>query len=89
MSSSDKDLPVSEALLFAEDEENILCTKNVVNVRNNFCTQHVLHRLELGIFMYWTWNLMNNLSSCCGLVNAKIIASDKDLPVKRTNKWQK
>ena len=24
---------------------------------------------------------MNNLSSCCGLVDAKIRASDKDLPV--------
>ena len=25
--------------------------KNVLNVRNNFCTQHVLPRFELGIFM--------------------------------------
>ena len=54
------------------------------NVRNNFCTQHVLPRFELGIFMYWTCNLMNNLSSYCGLVDAKIIASDKDLPVIET-----
>ena len=37
------------------------------------CTQHV--------FMYWTCNSMNNLSSYCGLVDAKIRASDKDLPV--------
>ena len=36
---------------------------------------------ELGIFMYWSCNLMNNLSWCCGLVDAKIRASDKDLPV--------
>ena len=36
---------------------------------------------ELGIFMYWTRNSMNNLSSYCGLVDARISASDKDLPV--------
>ena len=43
---------LSEALLFAEHGENMLCTKNVLNVRNNFCSQHVLPRFELGIFMY-------------------------------------
>ena len=61
--------------------ENMLCTKIVLNVRNNFCTQHVLPRFELGNFMYWTCNLMNNLLSYCGLVDAKIRASDRDLPV--------
>ena len=34
--------------------ENMLCTKIVLNVRNNFCTQLVLPRFELGIFMYCT-----------------------------------
>jgi hypothetical protein len=29
-----------------------LCTKIVLNVRNNFSTQHVLPRFGLGIFMY-------------------------------------
>ena len=72
---------LSEALLFAEHGENMLCTKIVLNVRNNFCIQHVLPRFELGIFMYWTCISMNNLSSYCGLVDAKIRASDKDLPV--------
>ena len=43
---------LSEALFFAEHGENMLCTKIVLNVRNNFCTQHVLPRFELGIFMY-------------------------------------
>ena len=43
---------LSEALLFAEHGENMLCTKIVLNVGNNFCTQHVLPRFELGIFMY-------------------------------------
>ena len=33
---------LSEALLFAEHGENMLCTKIVLNVRNYFCTQHVL-----------------------------------------------
>ena len=42
---------LSEALIFAEHWENMLCTKVVLNVRNNFCTQHVLPRFELGIFM--------------------------------------
>ena len=43
---------LSEALLFEEHGENMLCTKIVLNVRNNFCTQHVLPRFERGIFMY-------------------------------------
>ena len=38
---------------------------------------------ELGIFPYWTCNSMNNMSSYCGLLDAKIRASDKDLPVQR------
>ena len=58
-----------------------MCTKIVLNVKNNLSTQHVLPRFELGNFMYCTCNSMNNLSSYCGLVDAKIRASDKDLPV--------
>ena len=65
--------PVSEALIFAEHRENTLCTYIVLNVKNNFCTQHVLP-------MFWAWNchVLNNLLSYCGLVDAKIRASDKD-----------
>ena len=55
----------------------MLCTKIVLNVRNNFCTQHVLPRFELGIFMYWTCNSMNNRLSYFGLVDAKVRASDQ------------
>ena len=33
---------LSEDLLFADHGENILCTEIVLNVKNNFCTQHVL-----------------------------------------------
>ena len=36
---------------------------------------------ELGIFIYWTCNSMNNLLSYCGLVDARMSASEKDLPV--------
>ena len=48
------------------------CLQKIVLIaKNNFCTQHVLPRFELGIFIL----------SYCGLVDAKIRASDKDLPV--------
>ena len=36
---------------------------------------------ELGIFMYWSCNSMNNLVSYYGLVDARIRTSDKHLPV--------
>ena len=36
---------------------------------------------ELAIFMYRTGKSMNNHLSYCGLVDAKISASEKDLPV--------
>ena len=39
---------------------------------------------ELVVFMYWTRNSMNNLLSYCGLVDARISASEKDLPVPLT-----
>ena len=32
--------------------------------------------LAIAIFMYWTWNSMNNLLSCFGLVDARISASE-------------
>ena len=37
---------------------------------------------ELVVFMYWTGKSINNLLSYCGLVVARISASEKDLPVK-------
>ena len=36
---------------------------------------------ELVVFMHRTGKSMNNLLSYCGLVDPKISASDKDLPV--------
>ena len=44
-------ISLSEALLFAEHAENMLYIKIVLNVRNNFCTHHVLPRFGFGIFM--------------------------------------
>ena len=37
---------------------------------------------ELVFFLYWTHNSMNNMLSYCGLVDARISASGKDLPVR-------
>ena len=36
---------------------------------------------ELVVSMYWTGKSINNLLSYCGLVCARISASEKDLPV--------
>ena len=36
---------------------------------------------ELVVFVYWTGKLMNNFLSYCGLVDARIRASNKNLPV--------
>ena len=42
--------------------------------KNNFCTQHVLKLVFFG-------NSMNNLLSYFGLTDARMRASEKDLPV--------
>ena len=39
---------------------------------------------ELVVFVYWTGKSMNNFLSYCGLVYARIRASNKDLPVPKT-----
>ena len=38
---------------------------------------------ELAVFMYWTGKSMNKLMSYCGLVEVRINASDKGLPVNK------
>ena len=45
--------------------------KNCSECQKQFCTQHVLPRFEFGIFRHWACNSMKNLSSYCGLVDAK------------------
>ena len=58
--------------------QNMLCTNIVLNVKtkteNNFCTQHV-------VSLYFSGNSMSNLLSYCGLTDARMRASEKDLPV--------
>ena len=51
--------------------------------------QHFVYTMcsELVVFLHWTCNSMNNLSSYCGLDDARISASDKDLPVQETWKF--
>ena len=44
--------------------------------KNNFCRQHVVN-------LYFLGNSMNNLLSYCGLNDARMRASEKDLPVPR------
>ena len=39
---------------------------------------------DLAVFMYWTGKSMNNLLSCCGLVDARVRAFNKFLPVQCT-----
>ena len=41
---------------------------------------------EVAGLTYWTRNSMNNLSPYCGLVEARISASEKDLPVRQMTK---
>ena len=56
--------------------QHMLCTQIVLNVKtkNNLCTQYVLN-------LYCSCNSMNNLLSYNGLIDARMRASDKDLPV--------
>ena len=56
--------------------------KNCSECQKQFLYTTCSPQVELGIFMYWTCNSMKILSSYCGLVDAKIRASDKDLPVR-------
>ena len=57
--------------------QKLFLTFRTIYVYNMFSTCS-----ELEIFMYWTRNSMNNLLSYCGLVDTRISASEKDLPVK-------
>ena len=62
------------------------CSEHVAYINCSECQnknkEHFVYTAcsELGIFMYWTCNSINNLLSYCGLVAARISTSDKDLP---------
>ena len=51
------------------------------NKNKKICTQHVLN-------LYYSGNSMNNLLSYCGLTDARMRASEKDLPVTELNTSQ-
>ena len=53
------------------------CSECQNKTKNNFCTQHVVN-------LYFSGNSMNNLLSYCGLTDARMRASEKDLPVNLT-----
>ena len=59
----------------------MLCTKIVLNVKTKQKQQFVYTTCSAGILSLQFSLTMKNLSSYCGLVDAKIRASDKDLPV--------
>ena len=66
---------MSEALLFAEHGENMLCTKIVLNVRNNFCLSLEFSCIKLVIQKTICRHIVGYV------VDAKIRASDKYLPI--------
>ena len=59
----------------------MLYTNIVLNVKtktkNNFCTQHVVN-------LYFWGNSMNNILLYRGLTDARMRASEKDLPVQKS-----
>ena len=84
------ELPVQHMeILSSEHVENMLRTSCVHKLfwmskqkEKTICVHNMFSKCsELGIFMYWTGNSMNNLSPYCGLVDARISTSDKYLPV--------
>ena len=66
-SASEKDLP----------ELSLLNVKTKTNKKQFIYTTCS----ELIAFLYWTGKSMNNRLTYCGLVDARISASEKDLPV--------
>ena len=57
----------------------IICSECQKQFLYTKCSPHVME--------FSCIETMNNLSSYCGLVDAKISASDKDLPVVRPKHW--
>ena len=71
-----------QKLFFLQNMGRTCCVQKLFWMSGTLSVHNMFYPCsELGIFMYWTCNSMNNLSLYCGLVDAKIRASDKDLPV--------
>ena len=49
--------------------------------KKNTSSEHVVYKKISKHFLYTTCNSMNNLLSYCGLTDARMRASEKDLPV--------
>ena len=73
---------LSGALIFDQLIQNMTTDCFCLINQNNLCTQHVLS-------MFLACNSLNNLLSYCGLVDARISASEKDLPVQNCKKTEK
>ena len=61
-----------------EGQKNLChCTSNCSECQNK-------HKEQFDVYnMYWTCNSMNNLPSYCGLIDSRMITSDKNLPVEQ------
>ena len=71
-----------QKLLFLQNMGRTCCIHKLFWMSKSFSVHNMFSPCsELGIFTYCTCNSMNNMSSYCGLVDAKIRASDKDLPL--------
>ena len=64
----------------SDHAQNMTCCVFVLTFRIIYVHNMFSSCSELVVFMYWTGNSMNNISSYCGLVDARIRAYDKDLP---------
>ena len=64
-----------QKLFFLQNMGRTCCVQKLfwMSETISVCTQHVLPRFELKIFMYWTCNSMNNLSWYCGLVDTPVL----------------
>ena len=70
---------------WGQHDNNMMCTQIVFcfcfDIRTT-CVNNIFSPYsELGTFMHWTGNSLDNLLSYCGLVDARISTSKKDLPV--------
>ena len=77
------EINLCQKLFFLQDMGRTCCVQKLFWLSETISVQNMFSpglSLEFSC-KYWTCNSMNNLLSYCGLVNAKIRASDKDLPL--------
>ena len=61
----------------------MLCTEIVMNVKTKTKKQQFVYSTctKLVVFLYQTCKSINDLSSYCGLFDARLRASEKNLPI--------